>query len=161
MLESELHAQLPLARSSRRIVPTIKDIGLWGRKIRRAYANMGILGFADVDAARPERRSDEQVAEEFDARRAEVAVGRPQRRLTAIGGRRVRGGRGGPASRPAASRARRVRSGAPAMRRASPRSAERAGPPGPPRTRRARSTSMETAALPAASAGCYEDRPPP
>src|SRR5207244_114871 len=32
-----------------RIVPTIKDIGLWGPKIRRAYANMGILGFADVD----------------------------------------------------------------------------------------------------------------
>ena len=33
-----------------RIVPTIKDIGLWGPKIRRAYANMGIIGFADIDA---------------------------------------------------------------------------------------------------------------
>src|SRR5437867_7788172 len=32
-----------------RIVPTIKDIGLWGPKIRRAYSNMGIIGFADVD----------------------------------------------------------------------------------------------------------------
>src|SRR5207237_3437462 len=31
-----------------RIVPTIKDIGLWGPKIRRAYANMGIIGYADV-----------------------------------------------------------------------------------------------------------------
>ena len=51
-----------------RIVPTIKDIGLWGPRIRRAYANMGILGFAeaDVDALMKE---DERVAEEFDARR--------------------------------------------------------------------------------------------
>ena len=50
-----------------RIVPTIKDIGLWGPKIRRAYANMGILGFADVDTEELGRH-DERVAEEFDAR---------------------------------------------------------------------------------------------
>jgi hypothetical protein len=31
-----------------RIVPTIRDIGLWGPRIRRACADMGILGFADV-----------------------------------------------------------------------------------------------------------------
>jgi hypothetical protein len=53
-----------------RIVPTIKDIGLWGPKIRRAYANMGILGFADVDGEAL-ARDDERVALEFDARRAE------------------------------------------------------------------------------------------
>jgi hypothetical protein len=51
-----------------RIVPTIKDIGLWGPKIRRAYANMGIIGFADVDSEAL-MRDDERVAEEFDARR--------------------------------------------------------------------------------------------
>jgi hypothetical protein len=51
-----------------RIVPTIKDIGLWGPKIRRAYANMGILGFADVDTEALSR-DDERVAQEFDARR--------------------------------------------------------------------------------------------
>ena len=51
-----------------RIVPTIKDIGLWGPKIRRAYANMGILGFADVDIEALSR-DDERVAEEFDQRR--------------------------------------------------------------------------------------------
>ena len=51
-----------------RIVPTIKDIGLWGPKIRRAYANMGILGFADIDAEALSR-DDERVAQEFDARR--------------------------------------------------------------------------------------------
>jgi hypothetical protein len=52
-----------------RIVPTIRDIGLWGPKIRRAYANMGIIGFADVDSEAL-MRHDEQVAEDFDARRA-------------------------------------------------------------------------------------------
>src|SRR5436190_2253314 len=51
-----------------RIVPTIKDIGLWGPKIRRAYSNMGIIGFADVDTEQL-TREDERVAEEFDARR--------------------------------------------------------------------------------------------
>jgi hypothetical protein len=51
-----------------RIVPTIKDIGLWGPKIRRAYSNMGIIGFADLDAEGL-MRADEQVAEDFDARR--------------------------------------------------------------------------------------------
>jgi hypothetical protein len=50
-----------------RIVPTIKDIGLWGPKIRRAYAKMGVIGFADVDADGL-MRNDERVAEEFDRR---------------------------------------------------------------------------------------------
>ena len=48
-----------------RIVPTMKDIGLWGDKIRRAYANMNILGFADIDAAALSAE-DERVAEEMD-----------------------------------------------------------------------------------------------
>jgi hypothetical protein len=52
-----------------RIVPTMKDIGLWGDKIRRAYANMGILGFADVDAAALSEE-DERVAEEMDRLRS-------------------------------------------------------------------------------------------
>jgi hypothetical protein len=51
-----------------RIVPTIKEIGLWGPKIRRAYANMGIIGFAEADAEALSRE-DERIAEEFDARR--------------------------------------------------------------------------------------------
>src|SRR5881398_4120684 len=50
-----------------RIVPTIKDIGLWGPKIRRAYANMGIIGYADLDSEELSRE-DERVAQEFDAR---------------------------------------------------------------------------------------------
>ena len=50
-----------------RIVPTIKDIGLWGPKIRRAYSNMGIMGFAEVDTEALAAH-DEAVAEEFDAK---------------------------------------------------------------------------------------------
>src|SRR5213082_1066842 len=46
-----------------RIVPTIKDIGLWGPKIRRAYANMGIMGFAEIDT-QALAENDERVAEE-------------------------------------------------------------------------------------------------
>ncbi len=48
-----------------RIVPNIKAIGLWGPRIRGAYARMGILGLADVDAEGLQR-DDERVAEEFD-----------------------------------------------------------------------------------------------
>ena len=51
-----------------RIVPTIKEIGLWGPRIRKAYADMGILGFADVDGAAL-ARNDETIAERFDAAR--------------------------------------------------------------------------------------------
>jgi 1,2-phenylacetyl-CoA epoxidase catalytic subunit len=58
-----------------RIVPTVKDIGLWGPKVQKAYADMGVLGFQDLD---PDALSaqDEQIArklggsrlsEEYDA----------------------------------------------------------------------------------------------
>lgn len=51
-----------------RIVPTIKDIGLWGPRVQKAYADMGILHFTGLN---PEELSaaDETVAEQFDARR--------------------------------------------------------------------------------------------
>ena len=54
-----------------RIVPTIKDIGLWGPRVRKAYAEMGILGFADGDLDGFAQR-DEDVALEHDRRRREV-----------------------------------------------------------------------------------------
>jgi hypothetical protein len=54
-----------------RIVPTIKDIGLWGPRIQKAYADMGILGFADGDVEALGQR-DEEIAVEMDHRRAEV-----------------------------------------------------------------------------------------
>ena len=54
-----------------RIVPTMKEIGLWGPRIQKAYADMGVLGFADVDYDALSAR-DEQIGDEFDRRRAEV-----------------------------------------------------------------------------------------
>jgi hypothetical protein len=54
-----------------RIVPTMKEIGLWGPRIRKAYADMGILGFADADLEAVSAH-DERVGEEFDRRRDEV-----------------------------------------------------------------------------------------
>jgi 1,2-phenylacetyl-CoA epoxidase catalytic subunit len=51
-----------------RIVPTVKDIGLWGLRVRKAYADMGVLDLADVDAEALLEK-DNRVAEEFDAQR--------------------------------------------------------------------------------------------
>ena len=48
-----------------RIVPNIKAIGLWGPRIRKAYADMGILGYADTDVEAL-GKDDERVAETFD-----------------------------------------------------------------------------------------------
>jgi hypothetical protein len=54
-----------------RIVPTIRDIGLWGPRVRKAYSDMGILGFADVDVEGM-ARGDEDLAQQLDARMAEI-----------------------------------------------------------------------------------------
>src|SRR5215472_11159466 len=51
-----------------RIVPTVKDIGLWGSRVQKAYADMGVLDFASIDAEAM-LDNDNRVAEEFDARR--------------------------------------------------------------------------------------------
>ncbi len=48
-----------------RIVPIVRDIGLWSDKIQAAYADMGVLGFADTDYASLEA-TDHERAEEFD-----------------------------------------------------------------------------------------------
>src|SRR5262245_17619673 len=70
MLESGFMQRYRSALFSR-IVPVIKDIGLWGPKIRKGYEQMGILGYAETDAAAMSVK-DEEVAAEFDARRAEI-----------------------------------------------------------------------------------------
>src|SRR5213593_1285410 len=68
MLESGFMQRYRSALFSR-IVPIIKDIGLWGPKIRKGYEQMGILGFADVDSEALSRE-DERVAQQFDARQS-------------------------------------------------------------------------------------------
>jgi hypothetical protein len=58
-----------------RIVPCVKDIGLWGDKVQKAYADMGVLDAAKGDLTAL-MRQDEEIAEEYDkelaARQAEV-----------------------------------------------------------------------------------------
>lgn len=48
-----------------RIVPIVRDIGLWSDKIKGAYTDMGVIGFADVDYDEL-TKIDDQRAEEFD-----------------------------------------------------------------------------------------------
>jgi hypothetical protein len=56
-----------------RIVPILKDIGLWGPRIQNAFADMGVIQFAesDLDA---EMANDEQAAEDLDARMNHIKV---------------------------------------------------------------------------------------
>jgi len=56
------------ARLFSRIVPTLRDAGLWGPKVRGAFEDMGVLEFANVDAAELFEQ-DNRVAAELDARR--------------------------------------------------------------------------------------------
>ena len=63
-----------------RIVPVLKDIGLWGHRVRQAFEDMDILGYADNDIEAIVA-DDEAVAHEFDRARdadlrATIAVGR-------------------------------------------------------------------------------------
>jgi len=55
-----------------RIVPTIRDIGLWGPRIRKAYADMGIIGFAEGDVEGMGLK-DEVAARDLEARLAEIS----------------------------------------------------------------------------------------
>jgi hypothetical protein len=55
-----------------RIVPIIKDIGLWGPRITKAFTDMGVIEFADSDLD-SEMANDEKAAEDIDkARMAHV-----------------------------------------------------------------------------------------
>ncbi|MCW5725507.1 MAG: ferritin-like domain-containing protein [Maricaulaceae bacterium] len=54
-----------------RIVPIVKDIGLWGDKVQKAYGEMGVLHYADLNPQELQE-NDEKVAKEFDARTAYV-----------------------------------------------------------------------------------------
>ncbi len=72
-----------------RIVPTVKEIGLWGPRIRKAYEDMGIMGFSQVDAE-VMSKNDERVAEAFDA-----GEGPPQMSFEEVAARTVASLQGG------------------------------------------------------------------
>lgn len=50
-----------------RIVPTVKDIGLWGAKVRKAFSDLGVMDLAELDSDQL-LANDAKVAAEFDAR---------------------------------------------------------------------------------------------
>jgi hypothetical protein len=54
-----------------RIVPCVKDIGLWGKNLQQAYVDMGVfeLGDNNLDEL---MRQDEEIAEQLDAERFAV-----------------------------------------------------------------------------------------
>ncbi|HVU71700.1 MAG TPA: ferritin-like domain-containing protein [Mycobacteriales bacterium] len=56
-----------------RIVPCVKDIGLWGDRVQKAYADMGVLDMAgnDLDAL---MRNDEDLAEALDRDKRELSA---------------------------------------------------------------------------------------
>ncbi len=52
-----------------RIVPTVKDIGLWGPKVQKAFADLGVMSFSQLN---PDEliESDQVIAAKFEERRA-------------------------------------------------------------------------------------------
>jgi hypothetical protein len=56
-----------------RIVPCVKDIGLWGEKVQKCYADMGVLDMAGVDLDAL-MKADEEQAELIDREKAELAA---------------------------------------------------------------------------------------
>jgi hypothetical protein len=58
-----------------RIVPCVRDIGLWGPKVQHAYADLGVIEAADTDLELL-MRGDEELAEQIDEQKyaAELAA---------------------------------------------------------------------------------------
>jgi len=56
-----------------RIVPIVKDIGLWGPKVQKAFADMGVLDMAGFDIEGM-MKADEDQAEALDKAHAEMVV---------------------------------------------------------------------------------------
>ena len=55
-----------------RIVPTVKDIGLWGAKVQKAYEEMGVISFSDMNP-------EELIAQDEDhARKLDETRGLPE-----------------------------------------------------------------------------------
>lgn len=58
-----------------RIVPIVKDIGLWGDKVQKAYTDMGVMHYAEVDPQQLQD-DDERIAKEFDASKIDPKAAR-------------------------------------------------------------------------------------
>ena len=66
-----------------RIVPIVKDIGLWGPKVQKAYMDMGVfeMGNANLDAL---MKADEDIAEELDREKARAEAREVEVRIAEI-----------------------------------------------------------------------------
>jgi hypothetical protein len=67
---NELHYNSKQMQSFRgrlfsRVVPTVKDIGLWGERVQKAFADMGVMDYATVDVSE-QLANDGKVADDFD-----------------------------------------------------------------------------------------------
>lgn len=60
-----------------RIVPCVKDIGLWSDKVQKAYADMGVLDMAGIDLESL-MRADEDTAEQVEAEQREIRARQAQ-----------------------------------------------------------------------------------
>ena len=56
-----------------RIVPCVKDIGLWGEKVQKCYAEMGVLDMAGFNLDEL-MKADEDYAEQVDREKAEFSA---------------------------------------------------------------------------------------
>jgi hypothetical protein len=54
-----------------RIVPIVKDIGLWGDKVRNGYTEMGVIDYANVNVDELQS-NDDFIARQHDARRKDI-----------------------------------------------------------------------------------------
>jgi len=76
-----------------RIVPCVKDIGLWGPRVQQAFADLGVLDMAGIDLDRL-MRADEDLADQVDAEKREMAARRADvDEVIAIGAASERDGR--------------------------------------------------------------------
>ena len=62
----------------------MKDIGLWGEKVKRAYTNLGVLDAADSDLDAL-MRDDEDIAERLEREHAAELAARQAEVRAAIG----------------------------------------------------------------------------
>jgi hypothetical protein len=67
---NELHYNSKQMQSFRgrlfsRVVPTVKDIGLWGERVQKAFADMGVMDYANIDVTE-QLANDGKVADDFD-----------------------------------------------------------------------------------------------
>jgi hypothetical protein len=65
-----------------RIVPCVKDIGLWGPKVQHAFADLGVIDAAKTDLEAL-MRDDEQIAEDVDRARYEAELAARQAEVEA------------------------------------------------------------------------------